>query len=306
MALHDWSLIIFTILAQMSVGAFIVLGIVHFYASRKAGVAEAERMSDRALLAIGPVLVLGLFASLLHLGNPLQAYRAITNLGSSWLSWEILFGVLFAGSGFLFALLQWRKIGTPGMRNIVAWVAAVFGIGLVYSMARVYMLATQPAWNTIATPISFFATTFLLGGLAIGAAFVVNYSMVKKADPSCAEVQCELLRGSLKGIAVAAVLLLGIEVVTTPLLIAYLAGGDAAARTSAGLLGTEFALLQGLRIGLVFLGAGVLGLFLFQSAGSPGRERVAGNLAIGAFALVLTAEVIGRFLFYASHIRIGI
>jgi anaerobic dimethyl sulfoxide reductase subunit C len=168
------------------------------------------------------------------------------------------------------------------------------------------MIETQPAWNTAATVISFFATTFLLGGLALGAAFVVNYSLVKKADPSCAEVQCELLRGSLKGIALAAVLLLGIEVVTTPLLIAYLAAGGAAAQASASMLGTEFGLLQGLRIGLVFLGAGVLGLFLFQNAGSPGRERVAGNLAIAAFALVLTAEVIGRFLFYATHVRIGL
>jgi anaerobic dimethyl sulfoxide reductase subunit C len=306
MDLHDLSLIIFTILAQMSVGAFIVLGIVHFYASRKAGTAEAERMSDRALLAIGPVLVLGLLASLFHLGNPFVAYRAITNLGTSWLSREILFGVLFAASGFLFALLQWRKIGSPGLRNIIAWVTAVFGVVLVYSMARVYMLETQPAWNTSATIISFFATTFLLGGLAIGAAFVVNYALVKQADPSCAEVQCNLLRGSLKGIAVAAVLLLGIEVITTPLLIAYLAGGGAAAQASASLFGTEFALLQGLRLGLVFLGAGVLAFFLFQSAGSPGRERVAGNLAISAFALVLAAEVIGRFLFYATHVRIGI
>jgi DMSO reductase anchor subunit len=29
-------------------------------------------------------------------------------------------------------------------------------------------------------------------------------------------------------------------------------------------------------------------------------------LTIGAFALVLASEVLGRFLFYATHIRIGI
>lgn len=306
MNVREWSLIAFTILAQMSVGAFVVLGIVHAFASRKAGMEEADRLSDRALLAIVPILISGLLASLFHLGQPLSAYRAIGNLSSSWLSREILSGVLFAAACGTFALMQWRKIGSFAVRQLVAWVTALFGLALVYSMAHVYMLETQPAWNTLATPISFFVSTFLLGGLAIGAAFVINYAWLKQADPSCAEVQCELLRGSLRGIALAAVLLLGIEFITTPLMIAYLASGDAAARTSAGLLGSQFALLQGLRLGLVFLGAGVLGLFLYQNAATPGRERVMGNLAIGAFVLVLAAQVLGRFLFYASHVRTGI
>jgi hypothetical protein len=31
-----------------------------------------------------------------------------------------------------------------------------------------------------------------------------------------------------------------------------------------------------------------------------------GALAYGAFGLVLVSEVVGRFLFYATHVRIGI
>jgi anaerobic dimethyl sulfoxide reductase subunit C len=306
MGSHDWSLIIFTILAQMSVGAFVVLGVAHFYAVRKAGIREADRMSDLALLAIGPVLVLGLLASMFHLGQPFVAYRAINNLATSWLSREILFGILFAGSGFLFALLQWRKIGTPLLRNVLAWISAVLGLALVYSMARVYMIESQPAWNTMATVVSFFATSFLLGGLAIGSAFVINYAMVKRADPGCAEMQCSLLRTTLRGITVAAVILLGIELVTIPLLIAYLAGGGAAAQASASMLGNEFNLLQGLRLGLVFFGVAVLGLFLYQTTTTTSRERLMGNLTIAAFALVLAAEVIGRLLFYATHVKVGL
>jgi anaerobic dimethyl sulfoxide reductase subunit C (anchor subunit) len=64
MTLRDWALITFTILVQMSVGSFLVLGVVHFYATRKAGMEEADRMSDRALLAIVPVLVLAFGAPL--------------------------------------------------------------------------------------------------------------------------------------------------------------------------------------------------------------------------------------------------
>ena len=102
METREWALVFFTIAAQMSVGAFVVLGIVNFFAARKEGVEEADRLSDRALVAIGPVLVLGLAASLLHLGSPMKAYRAISNLGESWLSWEIFLGVLFAAGGAVF------------------------------------------------------------------------------------------------------------------------------------------------------------------------------------------------------------
>ncbi len=171
---RDWALITFTILVQMSVGSIWVLGVAHFFAARKYGAEEADRLSDRALLALVPVIALAFIASLLHLGNPFNAYRAVTNLGSSWLSREIFFGVIFAVLAFVFAFLQWRKIGPTILRTVIAWLAALDGLVLVFSMANVYMLQAQPAWNSWATPVSFFATTFLLGSLAMGAAFVAN------------------------------------------------------------------------------------------------------------------------------------
>src|SRR5512140_1401715 len=112
MNVREWALIAFTILAQMSVGSFLVLGVVHYFASHKSGMENADQLSDRALIAIGPVMVLALIVSLVHLGNPLNAYRAVTNLATSWLSREIFFGVLFTVAGGLFAIMQWRKIST--------------------------------------------------------------------------------------------------------------------------------------------------------------------------------------------------
>lgn len=307
MDVREWALIAFTILAQMSVGAFLVLGVVHFFAVRKAGMEEADRLSDRALLAIGPLMVLSLLASLFHLGSPLNAYQAVTNLGSSWLSREVFFSVLFTIVGGVFAIMQWRKIGTFAVRNVIAWIAALIGLAQVFSMSNVYLLPTQPAWNTLATPISFFATTILLGVLAVGAAFVANYAYLRRKVPECADAQCILLRGSLRWIAVASVVLLGLELIVAPLQIAYLAASTTeAARASAGLMYGQYGLILGLRLALVFIGAGILGVFLYQNALSPGREQVMGNLTYAAFALVLIAEVLGRFLFYATQVRIGI
>ena len=77
---NEWALVIFTVVMQMAVGAFVVLGGVHFFATRRNGIEEADKLSDRALIAIGPLAVLALVVTLLHLGNPINAPRAITHL----------------------------------------------------------------------------------------------------------------------------------------------------------------------------------------------------------------------------------
>lgn len=307
MNVREWALITFTILAQMSVGSFLVLWLLHSLARRKVGLEKADQMSDRLFLAIGPVFVLGLAASLLHLGNPWKAHEAVANVATSWLSREVLFGVLFTGSAVLFALMQYRKIGSAVARGLVAWVAALVGVVLVLSMSMVYMLPTQPSWNTVMTPVSFFTTTLLLGALAVGAALVANYGYLGTRDTSQAKVQCELLRDSLRWIAVASVALLGVEFVVAPLSLASLgAAGSTAALGSLQLVVGTFGPIFALRLVLVFLGAGVLGIFLYQSSLSPTRERAMGNLAYAAFFMVFVSELLGRFLFYATQAKIGI
>ena len=304
MDVREWALITFTILAQMSVGSFLVLGIVHYFASHKFNLEEADRLSDRALLAIGPVLALGMAASLLHLGNPLNAYKAVSNLGSSWLSREIFSGVIFAVLGAAFAWMQWRKIATPNQRNLLAILTAFVGLVLVYSMSQVYMLPTRPSWNLVTTPLAFFTTTLLLGVLAMGAAFVANYWYVQKKNPGCASDQCVLLRESLRWFAVTSIVLLGVEFVLLPLSLALMASGGMAA--SVAMFAGNYGVIFALRLILVFLGAGVLGLFIYRTAQNPGQENMLGWLAYTAFALVLVGEVLARFLFYATGTPFGL
>jgi anaerobic dimethyl sulfoxide reductase subunit C (anchor subunit) len=307
MELREWALIIFTIMAQMSVGAFIVLGILHTYALRKAGVAEADRMSDFALLAIGPVLFLGLAASIFHLGNPMRAMYSVLNVNSSWLSREILFGVLFAGFGFVFAFLQWRKLGSQGLRQVLAWITAAIGLVLVYVMSRVYMIPTQPVWNTWVTPVLFYVTTFLLGLFAVGLALFINFRYVQRQAPGCADVQCDLLQTAIRGIALASLVLLGIELVTIPLQLTLL-GGSAVpeASSSLGLIASQFGLWFTLRLILVFVGAGLFSFLIYRQSLTAMPDSTLANMVVSAFLLVLTAEVIGRFLFYATTVQLGL
>lgn len=303
---NEWALVVFTILAQMSVGSFLVLGVVHFRARRVQGEVAADRLSNYSLLAIGPVLVLAIFASLGHLGNMLRAPRAILNLGSSWLSREIIFVVAFAVLGFAFALLQWRRIGSYRMRSALGIITALVGVGLVYAMARVYMIPNQPAWDMWTTPVSFYTTTLLLGLFAVGTAFVVTSNTLQRKSEDGTPKMHGLLRSSLRGIAVTAVALLGVQVVTSSVHLATLGGGDETLQATAALTVGQYGALLVTRIALSFAGAGILSLFIFQMASRRGTEKFLGGLVLVAFAMVLVSEVLGRYLFYATQVNMGL
>lgn len=308
MQMSEWSLIIFTTIMQMAVGSFAVLGGVHFFATRRYSEKDADLLSDRALLAIGPAVVLALVVTFLHLGNPINAPRAISNLGTSWLSREITLAVIFSVGGAVFAFMQWRKISTPNTRNAIALVLAAVGLVCVFSMSQIYMLPTIPAWDSLATPAAFLLTTFLLGALAIGAAYVAAYWMLKSRDNLTDQtVQFDILATTLRWIALISIALLGIQFIVIPLYVAELAvDTSAAASASIALIMSQNGLLFGLRLALLFLGAGIFAVFVYQNATSEAKLRIAGNLAYAAFALVLVAEIIGRFLFYSSMVRIGL
>jgi anaerobic dimethyl sulfoxide reductase subunit C (anchor subunit) len=156
-------LIVFTLLAQMAVGAFWVLRVFGDAAS-----------GAGTLLALCGVMAIALITSFLHLGTWRNAWLAIRNLQSSWLSREILFSLLFMGPLFLYAVMPWLGSPHTTTREVIGWGTALSGMGLVYSMTRVYRLRTVPTWDTSATTISFFATTLLLG--VLGCAALMVYS----------------------------------------------------------------------------------------------------------------------------------
>jgi anaerobic dimethyl sulfoxide reductase subunit C (anchor subunit) len=180
--------------------------------------------------------------------------------------------------------------------------AAVAGVALVYSMSRVYMLSAQPAWNTSATPVSFFNTTLLLGCLAVGAALVLNHELLRRRG---ADAPNRLLGDALRGIAVASIVLLATGLASLTYHVAHLALSGPAGLSSVERMVGPYGPLLTLRILLAFVGVGIFGLYLYRSAGS-GERRVPVYWVSGGFAVVLVAELLGRFLFYATQVRIGV
>jgi anaerobic dimethyl sulfoxide reductase subunit C (anchor subunit) len=313
MHVHELPLVAFTVLSQMAVGAFVVLGVVHTAARRRHDVATVDRLSDPALLAIGPVMVAGLAASVVHLGNPGNALNVLGNLGSSWLSREVLLGCAFTGLGAAFAVCQLRRWFTPALRQALAAVTAVVGIGLVAATAQVYLIPTVPAWDSWATPVAFGATTVLLGTLAVALAFVATPLVRRRraADPAPEPDPAvdALVRGTLRWAGLVALAVVAVQLVAMPLWLLELATAtDGTAVASAGALsaltvGGGFWIAA--RLVLAVLGAGVLGLFLRRLA-VAGSERLLLATAGSALLLALVAEVLGRFLFFSSYTRVGI
>jgi DMSO reductase anchor subunit len=126
-------------------------------------------LSIPLLLAIGMLIGTGGLISFLHLGRPLNAWRAVFHLRKSWLSREILMFGLFGGS-WLVSLVM------PGTGKLPL---ALCGIGLAYSMVKVYRLRSVPAWDTNRTLLAFFVSPVLLGGLGLVAFDVVRNDAIK-------------------------------------------------------------------------------------------------------------------------------
>jgi formate dehydrogenase iron-sulfur subunit len=153
-----WPLVWLTLLTQAAVGASL---------TARDGMG---RLTAAGLAAVA------LTVSLLHLGRPLYAWKALRNLRRSWLSREV---ALFGAYGGLAAL----AVAVPA----AAPVAALVGAAGVYASGRLYMVPGRPAWCSPLTLARFGATTAALGGLmtghrAVGVAGVVGGMVVTGAN----------------------------------------------------------------------------------------------------------------------------
>jgi len=287
-----WSLIIFSILSQMAVGAFWVLMVVREYFGYRYGLSQADSLILSPLLVVETIMVFSLPISLAHLGSPLIAYRAIFNLRSSWLSREISFALLFASSIVAFTYLIWGQIGATPLRSTFAWMAEIFGFLLIYAMSRLYMLRTVPVWNTFFTPVSFFLTTLILGVLLVGATFIGS-----RGEGSFFEIS--LVSDALVKVTTGALIFLGAEFVLVFSRVLRLLNGTDSEKIAIQKL---FARYRNVFFYRVFFGiAGFICLLIMLI-----QTHYSLSLYILCFLLILIAEIAERFLFYSARDVSGI
>lgn len=284
--MKERALIAFTLVMQMAVGTFWMLALL---TAMRPPFPQPSfvTFSQGVLVALGPLILLGVLGSLGHLAAPRNAWRALFNLRASWLSREILGVGLFGAGWAATTALCWLDPGgiLPGIAYAIT---AVCGLLLIYAMGRVYMLRTVPAWNSWLTPLAFLLAALTLGSSAM--------AMVVAFWPAQAEIwqwqaQEWMPLGLLLGVA--------LELLLHWLWAERLAHGAHSAQRAGSLLREKNGRLY---FGRFFILGGValatMGVLISGEAWS--------GWFILTFGLVLAEEIVGRFLFYETNVREGV
>jgi formate dehydrogenase iron-sulfur subunit len=153
-------LVVMLVLTQLSVGAFVCEAAGSRWLAGQAGAALG---SLHALVAMATGLA-ALGASVLHLGRPLYAFRALVGLRTSWMSREILAFGLFAPLAILYAASFWVAPGAaPALRHGLGTAVAAVGLAGVACSVLIYHVTRRVWWGAATTGFKFAMTTALMG-----------------------------------------------------------------------------------------------------------------------------------------------
>lgn len=279
MLLHEWTLVLFTVLVQAAVGIVLAGECL----LRKTDNANERRGIRRQSCAAFIFFAVAGLVSLGHTGSPFNSFYTLFNIGSSWLSREIAM-LSLTGLAFLWLAYMRMKDDEQASEKTAALLVVIFGVLLIAIMSRVYRLSVAPAWNSWAGFLAFFGSAFLLGPLW--------QSMVSLKGDGARKFGSSLLLLAFAGLALAAA--------SAPLAVPAASGGvnPATVLAPASCIASTLAL----RMALVVLGVGILALSVVRVL--QGCEKCACSPAL-AFALVLVGELLGRSMFYLSYARLG-
>lgn len=272
-------LTVMLVLTQMAVGAYAAL-----WALRVTGMLHPVAGAPGKAAAVGLAAV-ALGASVLHLGRPHLAWKAVIGLGHSWLSREI---VAFSA----FALLA-ASAAAPGPLPSGAWPeagAVLLGAVAVWCSAMVYAVTGRPFWR-IGRVVVRFALTAAGPGNAAAAVTLAGTALAGGAGGALAGVPPVAWTGSVAMLA-------GLGVDLAVLRHRRRGEGDGLARTARLLAGELHpAVLRRAALGLA--AAGMLAAAAVSAA--TGAAPAALALAVGGLACGTTGDLLERWWFFTAE-----
>ncbi len=306
MNVREWALPVYTILMQLASGALLVLWIMRSVGRRRYGDSVTAPVVGRLLLVLFFTALIAVGSAHFHLSKPFHSLFAILNLRTSWLSREILFTLLFAAGLGLLVWMRPEAAQRPRLYTALGWLTTACGFASVLCMGYIYLMPTQPAWNSPLTIISFYATSLLLGVATMAALLLMDLKFAEVIAPESVAARSAITHRLLIWFAAfALVLAVGVMGINLTQL-ARLRDGGPLAQVSLDLLMGVYEPLLWLRLGLLV--AGVLWLVGTAAVLMWGRRRVS-DLVVPVYVaclLVLVGEILARFLFYAAHVRVGL
>lgn len=302
-------LVFMLVLTQMSVGAFAVEQALGWFAT-VSGQDVIQKTRPVHLLAAFGLGMLGLAASLFHLGRPLYAFRAFIGLWTSWLSREILCFGLFAKLAALYTVLPWLSdswltgmgLGiSPTQYTWLGWAVVASGLAGVWCSVMVYDSTRRTLWHWPRTGFRFLMTCALLG---IPTSLLISFgSATWSSDSSIPEIMDHYGRPLCAWLS----LLGGIKLSFEASIFRHLMARQLTPlKRTAILMQGDLARVVMQRFACGILGCLVLpGLLLATSRGpatsavSPGFVAVAMVLSLG---FTFVGEVLERYLFFTAVI----
>lgn len=288
---EEWPLMMFTLFSQLAVGILIVFICIDLFKGKQATHHEHSKVMNNGLVVVWPLMGFALVFSLFHLGTPMGAYRAVINFTSSWLSREIIFAGLF----FVLAIVTYFLFKKGKKYKILGMVTAIVGLLVIYSMASIYGSSIRPAWANSHTYVVFFGTTCLLG--CISAAVIIAMSVKGQGiTPSVISI--------LKKISIVALIAIVVQLGYLPFFLSNLGNGGLEAQASQQLFTGDYSFVLGIKWVLSSLGI----LLLLHVAYKYAKNSAVfnGNILFVALILIFAGEFIGRYVFYATAVSIGI
>ncbi len=150
-----WPLIAVTLLTQVSLGALLGSVVLTALAARALGIGGGAAAAGAGALALA--------VSVLHLGRPAVAWKAMRNLRRSWLSREVVLFSAFSLATFGYAGAS--LAGSQPMAPALGGLALLLGVTGIYASGRLYLVPARPVWNSGRTVVAFFATALSAGPL---------------------------------------------------------------------------------------------------------------------------------------------
>lgn len=280
--MHEWTLLVFTLLTQTSMGLMLLAAIYGCLLNQQSGKEMLYQALRPVLLLASATSVIGLAVSFLHIGYPLNALNAIRNFSTSWMAREIVLTSAFIGATCLTALIALRQ------RKIRLWhivVCALIGIADLVAMGETYRQTSVIAWLPFNTHFSFFGTMLIAGSIV--ALLVVKSGSVAAQRLTIIATLC----------IVAAV---AMQLVALP---AYISSVEQLARTAVVTFPLDSLTpfhqqgnLRTVRWLLSLAGAALLVYSVWRC-----RTQTARSLLFSAAGLLLCAEIVGRYMFYSVH-----
>ncbi|MGE5461935.1 MAG: dimethyl sulfoxide reductase anchor subunit family protein [Syntrophothermus sp.] len=306
MNVREWALPVYTILMQLAVGSLLVLWLIRRLAASRFSPQQIDYIVRNPIMVIAFTAAVAMIGAHFHLSRPFHSYLAVLNFKSSWLSREIVFSVLFflTNTGLLY--LTFFKTHLRSLITVLGWLAILFGTVLVYCMARIYLIPTQVAWNSTTVILSFYITTLMLGCMAIACLMVLDLKFAEITRSENVQLRIDVIRYSFSSLTLLTIFLVAFSIAVLYTQMYLLAQGGLIARTSLDLLLDLYLPLFVIRIVFLLFATGLLMIAVYRIR----RLRLSPQ---GLFMpvyisclLIMVGEIIGRFLFYATHIRVGI